>query len=121
MSIESPWSKDGEAYRTLEKQVRDALQRTADQAPPRAAVEMRPPYWWLSFADERGFLGAVVVPGSSFLEAVTAASLLGVNPGGEVQGVEIPGETSDPFTPGRLYSKAEINEIDKAVPWPDDL
>lgn len=121
MSPESLWHENGEAYRTLEKQLRDAEQRMAEQASPRAAVEMRPPYWWLSFADERGFLGATVVPGSSFEDALTAASLLGVNPGGDVQGIEILGGSLGPFESGRLYSKEDINKIDKAVPWPDDL
>jgi hypothetical protein len=49
--------------------------------------------WWLSFADAilpvgNQFLGAAMVRASNMIEAVQVAHLLGINPGGEVVGVE---------------------------------
>lgn len=47
--------------------------------------------WWLSFADpdlptDSQFLGALVIPAAGYMLALSLASLLGLNPGGEVQG-----------------------------------
>src|ERR1039458_5573411 len=39
---------------------------------------------YLSFADDVGFLGAVIVRSHGFLTAVQRATDLGINPGGEV-------------------------------------
>jgi hypothetical protein len=52
-------------------------------------------WWWLSFADESGFLGAVLTRAHGFVTAVTKTHMLGVNPGGEVRGMEIPDEVID--------------------------
>ncbi len=44
-------------------------------------------WWWLSFADDDGFLGAATVgPSGGFIEAVQLAKRLNINPGGEVVG-----------------------------------
>jgi hypothetical protein len=40
--------------------------------------------WWMSFADDGGWLGAVIGPAAGWSEALTEASLRGLNPGGEV-------------------------------------
>lgn len=42
------------------------------------------PWWWLSFADETGFLGAAIVRGVDAHDAVRRSHRLGLNPGGEV-------------------------------------
>lgn len=52
-------------------------------------------WWWISFAGDDppqgpGFLGAVLVSASSFIEAVTVACVLGINPGGQALGIEAP-------------------------------
>lgn len=52
-------------------------------------------WWWLSFADadlpeSTQFLGAVIVAAPNFLLATQEAHLRGINPGGEVQGMELP-------------------------------
>lgn len=44
-------------------------------------------WWWLSFA-ENGFRGAVIVRASGLLDAVSQTHRRGINPGGEVLGVE---------------------------------
>ncbi len=78
-------------------------------------------FWWLSFASDSGFLGATIVKGAYFTEAVQEAQRLGVNPGGEVQGMPLAKAKTEadllPFVPNKLYSKAEIDAIDKAVKW----
>lgn len=50
--------------------------------------------WWLSFADANlpegtQFLGAAVVRATNMEEAVRRAHKVGINPGGEVQGLEV--------------------------------
>jgi hypothetical protein len=52
-------------------------------------------WWWLSFVDTdlpagSQFLGAVMVEAPNFLLAVQEALLRGINPGGEVQGQDLP-------------------------------
>lgn len=66
-----------------------------------------PGWWWLSFADETGFLGGSLVWADNFLEAHLEATRLGLNPGGEVLGTgPIPTEAVPPdFTPNRLLQR----------------
>lgn len=70
---------------------------------------------WLSFADgERSegqqFLGACVVEAPSFLLAVFRTYELGINPGGEVMGIEIPPECEDKF-------RAHLNKLMGIQEW----
>lgn len=73
-------------------------------------------FYWLSFASEEGNLGCALVEASSMEEAVTEAHRLGINPGGEVMGVEIPADAllADPESPfytfgrDRLIPTAEV-------------
>jgi hypothetical protein len=51
-------------------------------------------WWYLSFADD-GWLGAAIVEGDSIVSAAARAHALGINPGGEVLGVELPAEALD--------------------------
>lgn len=71
--------------------------------------------FWLSFADSERpkgtqFLGVVIVDAGSFIEAVRLTHVLGLNPGGEVRGTELP-DDAPPVAPRnmrRLLSREEI-------------
>jgi hypothetical protein len=45
---------------------------------------------YLSFADDTGFLGGVIVRSYGFLTSIQRATELGINPGGEVMSTPIP-------------------------------
>lgn len=49
-------------------------------------------WWWLSHADENGFLGVVIIPAPDFMAANQIKHICGLNPGGEVSGHYIPKE-----------------------------
>lgn len=70
--------------------------------------------WWLSFATEEGFRGAVVVHAETFTEAVVTASLWGINPGGEVQGLPCAVPVSAKWT-YRLLSREECERFEKEM------
>lgn len=78
------------------------------------------PTFWLSFADPNApkgsqFLGALIVEGESFLDAVQNAHKLGCNPGGEAIGAAFFPETAQVIPPawkGRLLSKADAERFD---------
>ncbi|MFA4900880.1 MAG: hypothetical protein WC563_15285 [Brevundimonas sp.] len=76
---------------------------------------------WLSFADGNlptgsQFLGAVVVEAPSFLAAVAESHRLGINPGGEVQGVEVPRAiTIPPAYVNRILTRAECEALDREL------
>ena len=75
-------------------------------------------YFWLSFAGDKGFLGATIIESSDIKQAIKKAWKLGVNPGGEVKSLELPHpHEADllPFVPNRLYSKAEIEALGGAM------
>lgn len=78
-------------------------------------------WWWLSFADEAGFRGGVVIRARGFVSAVELARARGLNPGGEVKGYELDDNAQYPperFA-NRLLSKEEIEaEMGGAVKWP---
>lgn len=52
--------------------------------------EHAPGWYWLSFADDLGFRGVVILEADSFDGALTKSHRAGVNPGGEVQGFLLP-------------------------------
>lgn len=61
----------------------------------------RPPWWWLSFADEKKpqgsqFLGAVLLEANDMSDAVLKSKRLGLNPGGEVLGAMLGGHKEPP-------------------------
>jgi hypothetical protein len=58
--------------------------------------------WWLSFAGEEGHRGCAIVHALDFGQAVHTAHVLGINPGGEVKGVEMPEEED---------AKAEVDHL----------
>ena len=74
--------------------------------------------FWLSFADDDGFRGAILAEGSvSDIEAVIRETWKrGVNPGGEIKIAEV--ERKGPFELWNLYSREDIDRLDKATPWP---
>jgi len=78
--------------------------------------------WWLSFADEGGFLGGLVIDGLTFVDALENATRRGLNPGGEVKAVMLD-ETKGiaPYVEGRIYSREEIDAIDGAVLWNESV
>ena len=83
-----------------------------------AAEKSQPADWWyLSFADEGGFLGACVLRAPGMATAIQRSHQLGINPGGQVAGFDL-GPELPPAVAGigitdRLLSKAELEAIDK--------
>ena len=72
------------------------------------------PWFWLSFVDpsrnpgER-FLGVSIVQADDFIDAVEEAWTLGANPGGEVQGVELPDDfVVEASLRNRILSEKEL-------------
>lgn len=73
-------------------------------------------WWWLSFADAtlpKGtqFLGACIVRARGMVSAVSRAHVLGINPGGEVVGYELPAAADEIGIPddycNRLLTREE--------------
>lgn len=77
--------------------------------------------YWISFASDQGFLGAVIAEGSSPEDAVGQVSQLKLNPGGQAMIVEIPTvryrHHAWPYR-NRLLQKDEIERVfgEKADP-----
>ena len=68
-------------------------------------------FWYLSFADDDGFLGAVVVEATGFMDAVMKTRTLKINPGGEVMGHPFcPEETGCPLPMDTLLSTEDLGE-----------
>lgn len=77
-------------------------------------------WWWLSFADERGFLGVAVVQAIGFIEAVLVTKAIGINPGGEVKGLALEELSATQVAVlvanrDRLLSRADIEAMDLAA------
>ena len=78
------------------------------------ATESQEPERWLyvSFADEDGFRGAVVVRARGIVTALARCHLLGINPGGEALGVEVPpDELPAPEYRERLIKPKEMEKV----------
>lgn len=79
--------------------------------------------WWLSFADGRKpkgqqFLGVCIVEGATFIAAIKAAHILGLNPGGEVQAQELPADSEvHPSWLGVLLDRKTIEQHDTPEGW----
>ena len=74
--------------------------------------------YWLSFADDDGFRGAVIIHATEFIEAVMQATLHNINPHGECQGLEIPAAAAATIPEHwkyRLLSRAECEAFDKEM------
>lgn len=72
-------------------------------------------WWWLSYADESGFLGALIIPAPDFIGACQIASITKLSPGGEVLGFEIYNDEAKKkitlFDIMRLFTKEEAQRI----------
>lgn len=89
-------------------------------------------WFWLSFADANKpegeqFLGVIVLKAYSFPDAIRTSHALGLNPGGEVMGIDFPSltpamyEVLKPYT-GKLLTAEECHEVDaKLTPLMDAL
>lgn len=87
------------------------------------AEQKRSAIWWLSFADQtrptgQHFLGVALVIAGDMAQAVRVAWKLGVNPGGEVLGMELPtwcwGLVYENLLPvGKLLTRAEAEALDQ--------
>jgi len=79
------------------------------------------PWWWLSFADAdrpegEQFLGGLFLRGSTLAGVITESHVRGLNPGGEVQTIELPPEVDVPAPwAERLLSREEIAEMDRQM------
>jgi hypothetical protein len=76
---------------------------------------------WLSFCDPdkptgTQFLGACIVRAHDMLAAVALAHILGINPGGEVAGVEFDDDAPVPeIYVNKLMDKQTIAELEAAM------
>lgn len=82
----------------------------------RLAEERGPLRWWyLSYADEKGFRGVVVIEAHGFTEACLLSARRHLSPGGEVVGVDLLGAPEDKMPPmthrNRLLSRADLESI----------
>lgn len=81
-----------------------------------ARKELPSKQWWLSFADDDGFRGAVIVHANEFVEAVMEANLYQINPHGECQGMEVPeGKVVPREWTYRLLDRATCEEFDRTM------
>lgn len=83
------------------------------------------PMWWLSYAHDDGFRGAVITRAPSFVEACAKARVNGWSPGGQVY--TGPGPMEHPVAlrrfashVDRLLTKAEVDLL-MAEPTPEEL
>lgn len=79
--------------------------------------------YWLSFANgslPKGsqFIGACMLEADSLMAAVLASHALGINPGGEIQALELPpGADVHPSWLGVLMDRATIEKHDTPAGW----
>jgi hypothetical protein len=74
-------------------------------------------WYYLSFADESGWLGACFVKSLAEFTAIAQAHIMGVNPGGEVQVTPLPdlsGQIPSSFFE-RLLDENDLRELDKVL------
>lgn len=78
--------------------------------------------WWLSFADSNDghFLGGICAVGDSLEEVLRESHRRGCNPGGEVKAIGSDAPHPPMFELWKLYSRADIDRLDEAVPMPDE-
>jgi hypothetical protein len=73
---------------------------------------------WMSFADPgrpvgQRFLGVIIIDAPGLATATTMTHTMGINPGGEIQSMEIPEDLEiKPFWKNRLLTKAECEMVD---------
>jgi hypothetical protein len=67
-------------------------------------------WFWLSFADDSGFLGVAIVQAGGIVEATRTARTLDCNPGGEVRAYPIDIERVPEQYRNRLLSEQELQD-----------
>lgn len=73
-------------------------------------------WMYLSFASDAGFLDGCVVRAKSIDQAVREAHRLGINPGGDVLGLEVPAHMiPQPHYRERLMTKDEIRSMEREM------
>ena len=65
---------------------------------------------WMSFANEEGFLGVILVECYGFSTGLLQINKLGINPGGEVQGLELQVDAIDSKHHNKLMNKEYLIE-----------
>ena len=76
------------------------------------------PLWWLSYADDSGFKGAVMVEANNLVSACIASRIMHLSPGGQVRGVEFPGDAATMVPDhwkNRLLSKEDVSRFDREM------
>lgn len=74
--------------------------------------------FWLSFVNASGFAGACIVEATDFKSAIARAWNLGINPGGEVASLPLPGiDTIHPSWMNTLLDKTTIEANDTKQGW----
>lgn len=83
-------------------------------------VRVKATWWYFSFADPNlpegtQFLGACLVKAAGEMNAITATHMFCINPGGEAQFVELPGDPPPEMPTWRLMQREEIDAVDAMV------
>jgi hypothetical protein len=102
--------------RTLKARLHKERDRTLEQIATRTETPKRA--FWLSFAGDGGFRGAVIVHAEDFTTAVMECNLRGINPHGECQGMEIPTEATAQIPDkwkNRILSREECKQFDEEM------
>lgn len=102
--------------RTLKARIDKEVERTTTQILSRG--DSPKGAFWLSFADDDGFRGAVIVHAEDFMTAVMECNLRGINPHGECQGMEVPPEAAAKIPDkwkNRILTREECAEFDKEM------
>jgi hypothetical protein len=77
----------------------------------------QPLLWWnLSFVGENGWLGGVFAEAPGFVTALALCDTLGINPGGEVQGIALPYDLGVPRAEYCYRLITTLDELNDAEP-----
>lgn len=102
--------------RTLKAKILKEQIRTIAQMAERTGIPEGA--FWLSFAGDDGFHGAVIVHAEDFFTAVMECNLRGINPHGECQGMPIPPEVAANIPDkwkNRILTREECGEVDREM------
>ena len=111
----------GLRFKVLTWEQAQGLDARFDKLPNQQDMGAGGQWWWLSYADEDGLLGVLIIgPVSGFMEAVQKAKQRGLSPGGQVKGTFMPAERVAE-TPAsyrhRLLSEADCHELTDVADW----
>lgn len=76
-------------------------------------------WWYLSFAGPKEWRGACLVQARGITNAIKAASVKGINPGGEVKAIPVGPHYPESLPVNELLTKEQLGEGDpaEAVKW----